>query len=349
MAQSPAEEHKAAGNDAFKAGDYLKAAAAYTKAIKADPANHVYYSNRSQAFLKLSKVTKALEDAEKCISLAPDFVKGYHRKASALHALGEPKRTQEAVDVLLDALEAGVDNNELVRLGIQIKGKGFIALADARRKGPADAMGENAPATANAPAPAPAPAPAKKKAAAVDPEKAAAAAAVPPIQPLWAMAADEFAGAMMRTVMEDFLTNGVSAIQATAFLQPARPAAPSLDQPTVAGAKIEHAFTNPQTLIECTEYLKKCIAQGGAQSAVIIVRKAQVGYPCVWKDKKKGSWPFPKGGDGIFMQCEAPNGERVICFTALEKDGKGATVVGETVQLDVSEFALFQPLFGVSA
>ena len=86
MAQSPAEEHKAAGNDAFKAGDYLKAAAAYTKAIKADPANHVYYSNRSQAFLKLSKVTKALEDAEKCISLAPDFVKGYHRKASALHA-----------------------------------------------------------------------------------------------------------------------------------------------------------------------------------------------------------------------------------------------------------------------
>ena len=104
MAQSPAEEHKAAGNDAFKAGDYLKAAAAYTKAIKADPANHVYYSNRSQAFLKLSKVTKALEDAEKCISLAPDFVKGYHRKASALHALGEPKRTQEAVDVLLKLL-----------------------------------------------------------------------------------------------------------------------------------------------------------------------------------------------------------------------------------------------------
>ena len=242
--------------------------------------------------------------------------------------------------MLLDALEAGVDNNELVRLGIQIKGKGFIALADARRKGPADAMGENAPATANAPAPAPAPAPAGEGQRRRSTWRRCAAA-VPPIQPLWAMAADEFAGAMMRTVMEDFLTNGVSAIQATAFLQPARPAAPSLDQPT-AGAKIEHAFTNLQTLIEC-ERLKKCIEQGGAQSAVIIVRKAQVGYPCVWKDKKKGSWPFPKGGDGIFMQCEAPNGERVICFTALEKDGKGATVVGETVQ-PTSEFAFFQPL-----
>jgi hypothetical protein len=27
-----------------------------------------------------SQVSKALEDADKCIALAPDFVKGYHRK-----------------------------------------------------------------------------------------------------------------------------------------------------------------------------------------------------------------------------------------------------------------------------
>ena len=77
----------------FRSGEFLKAAASYTKAIKAEPQNHVFYSNRSQAFLKLSKVGKALEDADKCISLAPSFVKGYHRKASALHA-GE--RTDEA-------------------------------------------------------------------------------------------------------------------------------------------------------------------------------------------------------------------------------------------------------------
>ena len=32
--------------------------ASYTKAIKAEPENHVFFSNRSQAFLKLSKVTK---------------------------------------------------------------------------------------------------------------------------------------------------------------------------------------------------------------------------------------------------------------------------------------------------
>ena len=62
--------------------------ASYTKAIKAEPENHVFFSNRSQAFLKLSKVTKALEDADKCIALAPTFVKGYHRKARLELGLG---------------------------------------------------------------------------------------------------------------------------------------------------------------------------------------------------------------------------------------------------------------------
>merc|ERR1719473_1889783 len=115
----PGEAAKAQGNEFFKSKEYLKAAASYTKAIKAEPENHVYYSNRSQAFLKLSKVGKALEDADKCISLAPSFVKGYHRKASALHA-GE--RTDEAVEVLLTAIDLGLDSNDLVRMGITIKG-----------------------------------------------------------------------------------------------------------------------------------------------------------------------------------------------------------------------------------
>merc|ERR1719281_1354627 len=115
-ASGPGAAHKDEGNAHFKAGEFLKAAASYTKAIKAEPDNHVFYSNRSQAFLKLSKVQKALEDAEKCIELSPEFVKGYHRKASALHA---SEKSDEAAEVLLTAIEMGLDNNELVRMGIQ--------------------------------------------------------------------------------------------------------------------------------------------------------------------------------------------------------------------------------------
>jgi hypothetical protein len=43
-----AEAHKKEGNAHFAKGDFLKAAAAYTKAIKAAPTNHVLYSNRAQ-------------------------------------------------------------------------------------------------------------------------------------------------------------------------------------------------------------------------------------------------------------------------------------------------------------
>merc|ERR1719326_1912119 len=110
--KGPGDEAKEQGNAHFKAKEYLKAAASYTKAIKAEPENHVFFSNRSQAFLKLSKVTKALEDADKCIALAPEFVKGYHRKASALHAMPEKERHDEAAEVLLSAIEMGLDNND---------------------------------------------------------------------------------------------------------------------------------------------------------------------------------------------------------------------------------------------
>ena len=97
---TPGAAFKDEGNELFKAGEYLKAAAAYTKAIKAEPKNHVFYSNRSQAFLKLSKCGKAVEDADKCIALEPTFVKGYHRKASALHATKDAAKIEEAIEVL---------------------------------------------------------------------------------------------------------------------------------------------------------------------------------------------------------------------------------------------------------
>ena len=43
-------------------------------------------SNRSASFLKLSKVSQALQDAEKCVELRPDWDKAHFRKAAALEA-----------------------------------------------------------------------------------------------------------------------------------------------------------------------------------------------------------------------------------------------------------------------
>ena len=56
----------------------------FTEAIKRGTTNndsnlHVYYSNRSAAYLSINKNDEALSDAKKCENLKPDFARGYSR------------------------------------------------------------------------------------------------------------------------------------------------------------------------------------------------------------------------------------------------------------------------------
>uniref|UniRef100_A0A9I9D7K3 Stress-induced-phosphoprotein 1 n=1 Tax=Cucumis melo TaxID=3656 RepID=A0A9I9D7K3_CUCME len=80
----PEPSLKDKGNEFFKAGNYLKAAALYTQAIKLDPSNHALYSNRAAAFLHLVKLNKALADAEMTIKLSPQWEKALLAFQSAL-------------------------------------------------------------------------------------------------------------------------------------------------------------------------------------------------------------------------------------------------------------------------
>ncbi len=61
-----------------------------------DGTNHVYYSNRSAAYLSKGDAQNALDDAEACIGLNPSFAKGYSRKGAALHSL---KRYNDSIEV----------------------------------------------------------------------------------------------------------------------------------------------------------------------------------------------------------------------------------------------------------
>lgn len=56
-------------------GNYELAIELYTKAIKLDPNNHVHYSNRSAAYAKKGDYQNALKDAEKTITIKPDWPK----------------------------------------------------------------------------------------------------------------------------------------------------------------------------------------------------------------------------------------------------------------------------------
>lgn len=82
-----ADELKAKGNAAFSAGNFDEAIEHFGAAIEVDSRNHVLYSNRSASYASLGQYGKALEDAKQCVSLKPDWAKGYSRLGAAHHGL----------------------------------------------------------------------------------------------------------------------------------------------------------------------------------------------------------------------------------------------------------------------
>jgi len=107
------EALKEQGNQFFGEGQLERAVAAYTQGLNLQKDSHVLFSNRAAAFLKLGNVEKAVEDARKCVELAPEWAKGYTRLAQALLQLGHFTECEEALSKLED-LEP--DNRNLPRL-----------------------------------------------------------------------------------------------------------------------------------------------------------------------------------------------------------------------------------------
>jgi stress-induced-phosphoprotein 1 len=71
------------GNKAFAAKVYDEAIKHYTNAIKIDPNNHLFFSNRSASYASKKQYDEAIADAKQCIKLDPSFIKGYYRLAMA--------------------------------------------------------------------------------------------------------------------------------------------------------------------------------------------------------------------------------------------------------------------------
>ncbi|CCW60250.1 unnamed protein product [Phytomonas sp. EM1] len=82
-----ATELKNQGNKEFSSGNYIEAINYFSKAIQLDSGNHVLFSNRSACYAALHRYKDALDDSDACISIKPDWVKGYVRRGAALHGL----------------------------------------------------------------------------------------------------------------------------------------------------------------------------------------------------------------------------------------------------------------------
>eukprot|EP00962_Isochrysis_galbana_P012149 scaffold3420_cov115-Isochrysis_galbana.AAC.8 len=83
-----ASTDNADGKEAFKAGRFAEAVAAFSRAHAEFPADAQVLGNRSAAYAKLGQHSEALADAQAAVSADFSYVKGYYRQASSLIALG---------------------------------------------------------------------------------------------------------------------------------------------------------------------------------------------------------------------------------------------------------------------
>jgi len=104
-----AEEEKLKGNECFKKGEWANAVKFYTEAIKRNPQDAKIYSNRAACYTKLTAFDLSIKDCDTSISMDPNFVKAYLRKANVLKAMGQ---TKNAMEVYSKAMELDPNSDE---------------------------------------------------------------------------------------------------------------------------------------------------------------------------------------------------------------------------------------------
>lgn len=106
---------KEAGNTFYKNKDYEAAIGAYTRAIELDPTSDtaaLCYSNRSAVFQVQKKFARAEKDAQSCLAIKPDFIKGYIRLALSQR---KQNKFEEAAKTINDGLTRSPEDADLVK------------------------------------------------------------------------------------------------------------------------------------------------------------------------------------------------------------------------------------------
>jgi small glutamine-rich tetratricopeptide repeat-containing protein alpha len=87
--------------------DYLGAIKLYTEAIKLNPKNAVYYSNRAAAYSQAGEHHNAINDAKKALEIDPSYSKAYSRLGLAYFSL---EQYEDALKAYKNGLELDPNN-----------------------------------------------------------------------------------------------------------------------------------------------------------------------------------------------------------------------------------------------
>ncbi|KAJ7979993.1 Hsp70-hsp90 organizing protein 1 [Quillaja saponaria] len=300
------------GNEFFKAGNYLKAAALYTQAIKQDPSNPTLYSNRAAAFLQLAKLNKALVDAETTITLKPQWEKGHFRKGCVLEAM---ERYDDALAAFQMALQNNPQSQEVSR---KIK-KINQLVRDKKRAQEVENMRSNIDMA--------------KHLDTLKPEMSEKYGS----EECWKEMFTFLVETIEAAVKSWHETSKVDA--RVYFLLDNEKTQTDKYAPVV---NIDKAFESPHTHSSCFPFLRQYAEDSFSGAACIVAPKNIISYPQVWKGQGSRKWRYGQN-DGFFVQFESPN-VRKLWFIPSSNE-MGQTLCRDPEVLDISAHELIPRLF----
>ncbi|XP_072956092.1 uncharacterized protein [Typha angustifolia] len=300
------------GNEFFKAGNYLKAAAIYTHAIKVEPENPTLYSNRAAAFLHLVKLNKALADAETTIKLNPQWEKGYFRKGCVLEAM---ERYDEAIGAFQLALQYNPQNLEVSK-----KIKRLTQLAKEKKRTLAvESMRSSIDIG--------------KYLEPLKTELSEKCGSVELSEDIFSFVIDVMESAIKvwhETAKVDARVN---------FLLDKQKTQTDKYAPVV---NIDKAFESPHTHSNCFSFLRQYAEESFSSAACLVAPKNIISYPQVWKGQGSRKWKLGQS-DGFFVQFESSI-LRKLWFVPSSTE-KGRTLCRNPEPLDISVHEVLPRLF----
>lgn len=300
------------GNEFFKAGNYLKAAALYTQAIKLDPSNPTLYSNRAAAFLQLVKLNKALADAETTISLKPQWEKGYFRKGCILEAM---EQYDDAMAAFQTALQYNPQSSEVSK-----KIKRISQLArDKKRAQEVENKKSNIDMAKHL-----------EKLKSEMSEKCGS-------EESWKEIFSFLVETMETAVKSWHETSKVD--PRVYFLLDNEKTQTDKYAPVV---NIDKAFESPHTHSSCFPFLRQYAEDSFSRAACVVAPKSIISYPQVWKGQGSRKWKHGQH-DGFFVQFESPS-LRKLWFIPSSNE-MGQTLCRDPEVLDISSHELLPRVF----